>query len=109
MSAFSLPSDSLKRLAVIGERIRLARIRRGWTGAELAERAGVGRNTVSALERGRPGTAIGVYLSVLWALGLEKSLDGVADPDLDTHGKVLEAARRPQRARTARRSDIYDF
>ncbi|MFS8465529.1 helix-turn-helix transcriptional regulator [Xanthomonas campestris] len=109
MSSYSLPSDSLQRSVVLGERIRLARTRRGWTGAELAERAGVGRNTVSALERGRPGTAIGVYLSVLWALGLEKSLDGVADPELDTHGKVLEAARRPQRVRTARRTDIYDF
>lgn len=109
MNSRSLSSDSLKYLLVFGERIRLARIRRGWTGTELAERAGVSRNTVSALERGHPGTAIGVYLSVLWVLGLEKSFDGVADPDLDTHGKVLEAARRPKRARTDRRSDKYDF
>ena len=109
MSSFTLPSDSLKRSVLLGERIRLARVRRGWTGAELAERAGVSRNTISALERGSPGTAIGVYLSVLWALGLEKSLDGVADPEMDTHGKVLEAARRPKRARAARRRDSYDF
>lgn len=111
MSNFSIPSDGLRRAAQLGQRIRLARVRRGWSGSDLAERAGVNRNTISALENGKPGTAIGVYLSVLWALGLEKTLDSVADPALDTHGAILEASRRPQRVRRAlsKKKDDYDF
>jgi hypothetical protein len=47
---------------------------------------------------------------VLWALGLDRTLDGVADPDADLHGKALEAARRPSRAGKPRKaSEDYDF
>ncbi len=94
----------------LGQRIRVARIRRGWSVAELASKAGINRNTLSALELGRAGTAIGVCFTVLWALGLEKSLDAVADPDTDLHGKALEASRRPSRAGKPRKSsNDYDF
>ena len=65
---------------------------------------------LAALEHGKPGTAIGVCVTVLWALGLEKSLDGVADPDTDVHGKALEASRRPTRVGKPRKSgNAYDF
>ena len=48
--------------------------------------------------------------TVLWALGLDRTLSGIADPDADLHGKALEAARRPQRAGKPRKvSDDYDF
>ena len=77
---------------------------------DLASKAGINRNTLTALELGKPGTAIGVCFTVLWALGLEKSLDAVADPDGDVHGKALEAARRPCRAGKPRKtSNDYDF
>jgi len=47
---------------------------------------------------------------VLWALGLEKSLDAMADPDTDVHGKALEASRRPTRVGKPRKSgNDYDF
>ena len=77
---------------------------------DLASKAGVNRNTLTALELGKPGTAIGVCFTVLWALGLEKSLDEVADPDTDAHGKALEASRRPTRAGKPRKTgNDYDF
>jgi hypothetical protein len=38
-------------------------------------------------------------LSVLWALGLLDSVKALADPDYDEHGKILEAATRPERVR----------
>jgi hypothetical protein len=51
-----------------------------------------------------------VCFTVLWALGLEKSLDALADPDTDVHGKALEASRRPARAGKPRKIDTdYDF
>ena len=94
----------------IGHRIRIARIRRGWSVAHLASKAGINRNTLTALELGKPGTAVGVCVTVLWALGLDRTLDGVAAPDTDLHGKALEAARRPSRAGKPRKAgDDYDF
>lgn len=105
-----IPLQAAERVAELGQRIRVARIRRGWSVVELASKAGINRNTLTALELGKPGTAIGVFFTVLWALGLDKSLDAVADPDGDLHGKALEASRRPTRAGKARKmSDDYDF
>ena len=110
MSNFSTPLHVSERITQLGQRIRVARIRRGWSVLDLATKAGVNRNTLTALELGRPGTAIGVCFTVLWALGLEKSLDAVADPDTDAHGKALEASRRPTRAGKPRMTgNDYDF
>ena len=110
MSTFAIPSQAADRVAELGQRIRVARIRRGWSVVELASKAGINRNTLTALELGKPGTAIGVCFTVLWALGLDKSLDAVADPDGDLHGKALEASRRPKRAGRVRKAgDDYDF
>ena len=110
MSKFVIPMEASERVAQLGQRIRVARIRRGWSVADLAGKAGVNRNTLTALELGKPGTAVGMCFTVLWALGLDKSLEAVADPDTDLHGKALEASRRPTRAGKSRKSnDDYDF
>ena len=110
MSKFAIPLPVSERVTQLGQRIRVARIRRGWSVVDLASKAGINRNTLTALELGKPGTAIGVCFTVLWALGLEKSLDSLADPDGDVHGKALEAARRPSRAGKPRKaSNDYDF
>ena len=72
--------------------------------------AGINRNTLAALELGRPGTALGVSFTVLWALGLGTSLNAVADPDNDFRGKALETSRRLTRASKSRKqSEDYDF
>lgn len=110
MSKFLMPQVAVERVVRLGQRIRVARIRRGWSVADLANRAGINRNTLTALELGKPGTSVGVCFTVLWVLGLEKSLDAVADPDGDLHGKALEASRRPTRAGKARKAGAdYDF
>ena len=110
MSKFEIPLQAAERVAQLGQRIRVARIRRGWSVANLASKAGINRNTLTALELGKPGAAIGVCVTVLWALGLDRSLDAVADSDRDLHGKALEASRRPTRAGRARKaSSDYDF
>lgn len=110
MSNFTIPLHVSDRVAQLGQRIRVARIRRGWSVVDLASKVGINRNTLAALELGKPGTAIGVCLTVLWALGLEKSLDAMADPDTDVHGKALEASRRPTRVGKPRKTgNDYDF
>jgi len=106
----ALPAEVSDRLRQLAERIRIARKRRGWTVAETAAKAGLNRNTLTALELGKQGVSISAYLAVLWVLGLDRTLEAVADPDKDTHGKTLEAARRPQRMRKKQASkNEYDF
>jgi DNA-binding XRE family transcriptional regulator len=110
LSNFSNPLHVTEQIVQLGQHIRVARIRRGWSVVHLASKAGVNRNTLTALELGKPGTAIGVCFTVLWALGLEKSLDAVANPETDVHGKALEASRRPTRAGRPRKTgNDYDF
>ncbi len=106
-----LPIQATERTKELGYRVRLARTRRGMSIAEMAAKAGINRNTLSALELGKPGIALGAYVTVLWALGLDKTLDAVAHPDADVHGKTLEASRRPARVRKSQQKSKseYDF
>ena len=104
------PVETTDRIKELGHRVRLARTRRGLSIAEVAAKAGINRNTLNALELGKPGIALGAYVTVLWALGLDKTLEGVAHPDADSHGKTLEASRRPARVRKSQKSkNEYDF
>ena len=99
--ADQLPREVLKHLEMLGQRVRVARVRRRMTTEDLAQACGMGRRTLYRVEHGEPGIALGTFLSVLWKLGLLDSLDGVANPDTDDHGKILEAAARPQRVRAS--------
>ncbi len=106
----SIPIAAVARIKELGYRIRLARKRRRMSITEVAAKAGINRNTLNALELGKPGVALGAYVTVLWALGLDKTLDAVTHPDADIHGKTLEASRRPTRVRKSQKSkDEYDF
>lgn len=100
--------DVEAQLVVIGERVRIARVRRCWTAAELAERVGVERRTISRLEHGDAGVRTGVLFSVVWVLGLWETAVGLADPARDEAGLALERRRQPKRARKG--SDVeLDF
>jgi transcriptional regulator with XRE-family HTH domain len=106
----TLPAQVSERVDNLGHRVRVARVRRGMSIAELAAKAGVNRITLNALELGRPGVSLGAFVTVLWALGLDETLEGLANPDADMHGKTLEASRRPKRVRKSRKpTDEYDF
>jgi len=106
----TIPTEAAERTKALGYRLRLARTRRGMSITEVAAKAGINRNTLNALELGKPGVALGAYVTVLWVLGLDKTLEGVAHPDADIHGKTLEASRRPTRVRKSQKSkDEYDF
>lgn len=75
-----LPSVQ-KILIELGENIKLARLRRKLSAAQVAERAGVSRKTLYSMENGSAGVAIGNYGMVLFVLGLEKDLLKVAEDD----------------------------
>ena len=68
-------------IETVGEQIKLARLRRKFSGRMVAERAGIGRNTLISIEQGKPSVSIGHYLNVLKVLGLEKDLLLLAKDD----------------------------
>lgn len=45
--------------AVLGQQIKIARMARKWTASELADRIGVDRRTVAAIEAGDPAVSLG--------------------------------------------------
>jgi transcriptional regulator with XRE-family HTH domain len=71
-----------RRLAALGERLRLARKRRRFSTVLMAERVGISRDTLARVEKGDPAVSLGTYLRVLRVLGLEGDLDLVAKDDV---------------------------
>ena len=95
------PAALEQSLLRLSHNIRTARLRRQWRLEDLAARMGESHFTVADVEKGKPGTSAAAYLGALWALGLLEQLTPVADPDHDSVGKTLEAARAPKLARRA--------
>jgi len=79
-SAVVFPKNK-KVLAQLGENIKLARRRRGYTQVLISERTGLSRLTIRRIERGKPGVSIGHYVSVLGVLGLVEDFAKVASDD----------------------------
>lgn len=76
-----LPQTQLY-LQVMGEQIKLARLRRQLPAQLVAERADISRATLWAVEKGSPSVAIGTYAAVLHALnGMDKDLLLIAKDD----------------------------
>lgn len=95
------PHPVLRRvLKELGENIRLARLRRGLSATLVAERAGMSRTTLHAIEKGEPSVAFGSYANVLHALGLHKDLALVARDD--ELGRKLQDAKLPSPRRRRR-------
>jgi transcriptional regulator with XRE-family HTH domain len=69
-------------LELLGENIKLARLRRRLSTMQVSERAGISRSTLYAVEKGQPGVSLGIYTQVLHVLGLEKDLAEVAKDDV---------------------------
>ena len=56
--------------AVLGQQIKAARVARKWTATELAERIGVDRRTVAAIEAGSPAVSLGNAFNAADILGI---------------------------------------
>lgn len=90
-----LPRKLEQKMLIVGEQIRLARLRRNLSIAQVAERATCSPLTVSRIEKGVPTVAIGIYLRVLYALQLDDDILLLAKED--AMGKALQDLSLKQR------------
>lgn len=79
--ATKLPRKLEENMKVVGEQIRLARLRRNLSRAQVAERAMCSELTEARVEKGTPTVAIGIYLRILYALQLEDDVLFIAKDD----------------------------
>ena len=91
-----------RRLSALGERLRLARMRRKFSAETVAKRAGVSRMTLYRIESGGQAVAFGSYARVLAVLQLDPDLEKLALDD--ALGRRLQDLGIPERRRAPRRS-----
>lgn len=89
-----------RALTKLGTDLYDARKRRKLSAQVVAERALTSRNTLKRVEEGDHAVSIGIYASVLNALGLMNGLSDLADPGKDKLG--LELTSPSAKRRTGR-------
>jgi DNA-binding XRE family transcriptional regulator len=85
----AVPKEVAEIAARLGGRVLAARKARRWRQQDLANRTGYSLVTIRAVEKGDFRTGLGVYLHVLWVMGLAREIELVADPGLDRDGLSL--------------------
>ena len=93
--------ETQRILETMGEQIKMARLRRNLATELVAERAGISRATLWAVEKGTPTVSIGTYAAVLHALGgMDKDFELVAKDD--EFGRKLQDLNIQTRGRAKR-------
>lgn len=96
-----LPRKLAQKIQIVGEQVKLARLRRNLSIAQVAERATCSELTVSRIEKGLPTVSIGIYLRVLYALQLDDDILWLAKED--TMGKALQDLNLKKRERASKK------
>ena len=97
-----LPRKLEQKMQVVGEQIRLARLRRNLSIAQIAERATCSPLTISRIEKGASTVSIGIYLRVLYALQLDDDILLLAKEDI--LGRTLQDINLKQRERASKKA-----
>ena len=92
---------SLKEMEAMGQRLKVARLRRHFSMETVCSRADISRPTLSKVERGDPSVAFGIYVQVLRVLGMAEDLSLIAKEDV--LGRRLQDESLPQRKRAPRK------
>jgi len=94
-----LPSRVRRTLATLGADIAIARRKRMFTAATVAERIGVSKATYQRIEKGDPSVSMGAYAMTLFVLGFSDAFKEIADVRRDDTGLLLDVERLPKRVR----------
>ena len=96
-----LPRKLEKTMTIMGEQIKLARLRRNLSIAQIAERATCSPLAVNRIEKGSPTVSMGIYARVLYALQLDDDLLLLAKED--TLGRTLQDLGLKHRQRASKK------
>ena len=96
-----LPRKLEDKMKLMGEQIKLARLRRNLSIAQVADRATCSPLTVNRIEKGSPTVSIGIYARVLYALQLDDDLLLIAQED--KQGRLLQDLQLKQRKRATKK------
>src|SRR5665213_79369 len=96
------PAAVQRTLRKLGADIHDARRRRRLTMSVIADRAFTSRATLQRIEEGDSSVSIGIYASVLQALGMLDALSQIADIRNDSVGQALASADLPKRVHLRR-------
>ena len=97
-----LPRKLEEKMKLMGEHIKLARLRRNLSIAQVAERATCSPLTVNRIEKGSPTVSIGIYARVLYALQLDDDLLLIAQDD--KQGRLLQDLSLKNRQRATKKN-----
>ncbi len=100
-AAYNIMPKTEEILRIMGEQIKLARLRRDLTSELVAERAGISRSSLWKVESGNPAVAMGIYAAVLHALNdMDKDLLLIAkDDELGRHLQDMDLITRKRASR----------
>ncbi len=94
------PSSRVTAAAVsIGEQLVAWRKLQGLTAVQVAERAGISRNTLRRIEVGDAGVSLQAFLGVVRALGILDALVTATDPYETDLGRARADETLPKRVR----------
>lgn len=91
-----LSEEARTTLITLGDRLKLARIRRRESQKQAAERLKTTEVTLRRLEHGDPALSVSLYLAALDIYGFLDQVRVLADPDTDQIGKALDRQRQPK-------------
>ncbi len=101
-AAYNILPTTERILKIMGEQIKLARLRRNLPAELVAERAGISRASLWKVESGNPAVAMGIYAAVLHALnGMDEDLLYIARDD--QMGRTIQDLNLLTRKRASRR------
>jgi transcriptional regulator with XRE-family HTH domain len=105
-----LLSDAvLGSVRALGARLKEARLRRNWTQALAAEKAGLSESSIKKVEGGSERISVAAYLALLDVYGLPRALDNVLANGDDNLGEALSRSDLRQRASQPRAAGDDDW
>lgn len=99
-------------LLQLGGRLKRLRVKQGLNTTQLAQRAGISRMTLSAVEAGEPTPTMGSYLRVMSALGVSGDLVLLASDTLEspaTAGVAGQAAKELRVSASSAKHELQDL
>lgn len=101
-AVLTLPLPARRALKKLGSDLKDARKRRRIRAEVMAQRAFVSRPTLARAEAGDPSVSVGIYVTLLFLLGMVDRVADLADARHDLIGQSVETARLPKRIRESR-------